>query len=250
MAINRVDFIVPVYNERENFAAFHACISRMVHNDWNILMVYDFDEDTTLEAARPLAASDPRIRLIKNSGRGVLAALSSGFKAARAEAMLVAMADDPESVISRFDDMVDAFYAQNASIVVASRYMDGGEHRGGPFIKGLLTYFASVTLRFLIGLPIHDATYNTRLYRKSFVDQTRIESVKGFEVALELTLKAYFAGGKLIEIPVAWHERQIGTSRFRLMKWLPAYLRWYLYGIRVYWGSFVWKKSAKAASTV
>ena len=134
-------------------------------------------------------------------------------------------------------------------VVVASRYMRGGSHTGGPLIKGLLSRTAGISLHYLIRLPTHDATYATRLYRKSFLDATTIESKKGFALALELTLKAYFFGGTIVEVPVAWHERTVGTSRFRLAKWLPEYLRWYWYGVRSYYTSLFSKKLRVAART-
>jgi dolichol-phosphate mannosyltransferase len=59
-----------------------------------------------------------------------------------------------------------------------------------------------------------------------------VESHGGFELNLELTVKAFLAGYLITEVPVTWRDRTSGQSRFRLWKWLPLYLRWYLYAFR------------------
>src|SRR5256886_13730205 len=59
-----------------------------------------------------------------------------------------------------------------------------------------------------------------------------MESAAGFELALELTVKAHALGLQHAEVPTPWRDRTAGESRFRLTKWLPHYLRWYRYGMR------------------
>ena len=65
------------------------------------------------------------------------------------------------------------------------------------------------------------------MYRKSLLDALTLESRHGFELALEITVKAFLGGWRLAEIPTVWHDRVEGTSNFRLLRWLPRYLRWY-----------------------
>jgi hypothetical protein len=59
-----------------------------------------------------------------------------------------------------------------------------------------------------------------------------VESRGGFEIGLELTVKAYLAGRLVTEVPSAWTDRSGGESKFQLRQWLPLYLRWYLYTLR------------------
>jgi dolichol-phosphate mannosyltransferase len=59
-----------------------------------------------------------------------------------------------------------------------------------------------------------------------------IESRGGFELNLELTVKAFLAGYRIAEVPSTWRDRTSGESRFRLWKWLPLYLHWYFYAFR------------------
>jgi len=81
-------------------------------------------------------------------------------------------------------------------------------------------------------LPVHDPTNSFKAYRKEYLDRVSIESSEGFCLGLELTIKAYYSGGKVEEVPATWRDRTAGESRFRLTKWLPAYLRWYLVAVR------------------
>lgn len=242
----RVDIIVPVFNEAENFKSLYNNLKVHVKNDWRLLIVYDFDEDTTVNPARKASKNDPRVVLVKNNSRGVLQAAITGFKHATADAVLELMVDDPIEIIQKIDDMINSFYGERATIVVASRYMKGGAHRGGPFLKGFLSRMAGLSLHFIVGLPTHDATYNTRLYKKSFLDSMNYESKRGFEIALEITLKAYFRGEKIVEVPVIWTEREVGISNFKLSSLLPGYLHWYHYAIYNYFNPFSKKKSLKA----
>lgn len=235
-----VDIVVPVYNEPENLQTFYQSFVSLVHSDWRLLIVYDFEEDSSLPVARKLKGQDSRVCIVKNNERGVLGAIKSGFAAAESSAICTVMVDDPPSIIESLDRMTTLFYSEDATIVVASRYMKGGSHTGGPVIKGLLSRLAGVSLHALIRLPTHDATYNTRIYRKSFLKEISIESNRGFEVALEITLKAHLMKRKILEIPVHWTEREVGMSNFRLVELIRAYLYWYWYGIVQYW--FVGKK--------
>ena len=73
----------------------------------------------------------------------------------------------------------------------------------------------------------HDPTNNFKLYTRRFLDAVTIESSAGFELALELTVKATLDGRTVAEVPTTWRDRTAGQSNFKLRKWLPQYLRWY-----------------------
>jgi hypothetical protein len=113
--------------------------------------------------------------------------------------------------------------------------MRGGQQIGGPKFKGFLSRMAGVSLYWLAGLPTHDPTNSFKAYRKEFLNRTPIESTAGFCLGLELTVKAYFAGGLVEEVPATWLDRSAGESRFKLMKWLPHYLHWYFWALRMRW---------------
>lgn len=122
--------------------------------------------------------------------------------------------------------MIEAWKA-GATVVSASRYMPGGRQEGGGFVKSGLSRMAGRSLAFF-GFPTSDPTNNFKLYDGAWVARQAIESRGGFEVALELTYKAYREGLRVVELPTVWTDRTQGRSRFRLLSWLPHYLRWYL----------------------
>ena len=99
-----------------------------------------------------------------------------------------------------------------------------------------MSRIAGLSLHWLGGLPIHDATSNYRLYSKRLLQRVTIESTGGFELGLELTVKAYALGMRVAEVPTTWRDRTAGQSRFQLWKWLPRYLHWYWVGIGVRFG--------------
>lgn len=218
--------IVPVYNEAENFPGLIAQIERHIPQPCRVLVVYDFDEDTTVPVARRFAETRSWLQLVRNEiGRGAANAIRAGFHAAPSGPALVVMAD-------LSDDLRDVGpmlqrYRQGNRIVCASRYMRGGRQLGGPLLKRTLSRTAGLSLHYLAGLPTHDATNNFRLYDADLVRELGIESTQGFEIALELTAKAFARGVPIAEVPTTWRDRTAGQSGFRLFKWLPNYLRWY-----------------------
>ena len=98
---------------------------------------------------------------------------------------------------------------------------------GGPRLKRLMSRVAGLSLHWFAGVATHDPTNNFKLYRRSFLDATPIESTAGFELALELTVKATIAGRRVAEVPTTWRDRTAGQSNFKLRMWLPHYLHWY-----------------------
>ena len=221
-----LSIVLPVYNEGEAVEPVLRAMSAAVRTPHEMLVVYDFDEDTTVPVIRRLETELPGLRGHRNTlGRGVLNAMKAGIAASRGDYVLISMADgsdDPAIV-----DRMVAFAREGADVVAASRYMKGGRQVGGPLIKGLMSRTAGLTLHWFAGIPIHDPTNNFKLYSRRFLSGTPIESKAGFELALELSTKAASANLPMAEVPTTWRDRAAGTSNFELRKWLPSYLRWY-----------------------
>ena len=222
-----LSIVIPVYNEAENITpVLRGLVAAVTASPIEILIVYDFDGDTTVPVVRRLTREIPVLRLQRNDrGRGVLNAIQAGFQVARSPYVLVMMADgsdEPQAI----DPMLERARA-GADVVAGSRYVRGGGQQGGPLLKRTLSRLAGLSLHTLHRLPIHDATSNFRLYSRRLLDRVAIESTAGFELALELTVKAQRLGMRVEEVPTVWHDRTAGQSRFRLWKWMPHYLRWY-----------------------
>lgn len=224
-------FIVPVYNEHENFPRLVAELEQHAPRPYRVLVTFDFDEDTTLPVARELAETRPELVLVKNDlGRGPANAIRAGFAAVAEGPACVVMADLSDD-LAILPMMLEA-YRGGAQVVCPSRYMAGGRQLGGPWLKRTLSRLAGLSLHRLAGFPVHDATNNFRLYDAALVREVGIESERGFEIALELTAKAFARGCTIVELPCTWRDRTAGRSNFHLLKWLPHYLRWYWYALR------------------
>jgi len=218
--------ILPVYNEGEAVDPVLRALSASVRTPHELVVVYDFDGDTTVPVIDRLAAEIPGLRGLRNDlGRGVLNAMKAGIADSSAPYVLISMADgsDEPQVV---DSMV-ALALDGADVVSASRYMRGGHQVGGPPLKRLMSRTAGLTLHWFAGVPTHDPTNNFKLYSRRFLDTVTIESTAGFELALELTVKATIAGRRVAEVPTTWRDRTAGQSNFKLRKWLPHYLHWY-----------------------
>jgi dolichol-phosphate mannosyltransferase len=228
--------VVPVFNEAANIGNLCQTALRELPGNYELLICYDFDGDSTLPALAALPADQKpaSLRLVKNSlGKGVRYAIEAGMRAAAAPVVLVTMADLSDS-LNRVEEMVNRA-AAGVDVVCGSRYMKGGKQIGGPKLKGFLSRGAGLSLYWLTGLPTHDPTNSFKAYRKEFLDVTPIESTAGFCLGLELTVKAHFSGRRVEEVPATWQDRTAGESRFKLMKWLPMYLHWYFLAFRKRW---------------
>lgn len=231
----RYSLVVPVYNEGENIASFCKALAGLPPGH-EVLICHDFQGDNTLAALDRLPREEKpgSMRFVLNTlGPGVRFAIEAGMREAAAPVVVVMMADVSDD-FSRVGEMVTRVEA-GADIVCASRYMPGGRQIGGPRIKSLMSRVAGLTLHRLSGLPTRDPTNSFKAYSREFLRHTRIESPAGFALAMELTVKAHFTGGRVEEVPATWTGRTKGKSRFRLFSWLPLYLRWYFWALRQRW---------------
>jgi dolichol-phosphate mannosyltransferase len=223
--------VLPVYNEGEAVEPVLRALAASVRTPHELVVVYDFDGDSTVPVIARLAGEIAGLRGLRNDlGRGVLNAMKAGIAATGSPYVLISMADgsDEPSVV---DPMVELARG-GADVVSASSYMPGGRQIGGPPLKRLMSRSAGLTLHWFAGVATHDPTNNFKLYSRRFLDATTIESEAGFELALELTVKATLDGRRVAEVPTTWRDRTAGQSQFKLRKWLPHYLHWYQVAFR------------------
>jgi len=218
--------VMPVFKEGEAVEPILRATTASIATPHEILVVYDFDEDPTVPVIERLAAALPAVRGLRNDlGRGVLNAMKAGIAASRGDYILISMADGSDE--PHIVDSMVALAQDGADVVAASRYMRGGHQVGGPPLKRLMSRTAGLSLHWFAGVPTHDPTNNFKLYSRRFLDAVTIESAAGFELALELTVKATLEGRRVAEVPTTWRDRTAGESNFKLRKWLPHYLHWY-----------------------
>lgn len=222
----RTSVVIPVYNEGE---AIIECLDRVfgtVEVPVEVLVVYDTLEDTTVSPLQEYAAREPRLKPTHNTyGRGPANAIRFGLDHANAKAIVVTMADgsDDPAQIDRLAELVEA----GAVVAAASRYAKGGRQIGGPPLKRLMSRGAGLSLYYLAGVGIKDSTNSFKAYSSNFVRQVGVQSDAGFEIGIEMVVKARRLRLPVAEIPTIWNDRTEGQSNFKLAAWIPKYLRWY-----------------------
>lgn len=229
MTDQQLDIVIPVYNEGPNILAALGALAREVKTPARVLICYDFEEDNTLPAVRdnPAAYAGLEVGFVRNPGRGAHAAVMAGFAASTAPSIAVYPADDDFNA-GIIDRMV-ALVRGGCDIVCASRFLPGGTMEGCPWLKAALVRTAAFTLHHFAALPTRDPTSGFRMFSRRIIEQIEVESEQGFCYSIELLVKAHRLGWRVGEVPARWFERKHGASRFRVLKWLPAYLRWYRY---------------------
>lgn len=227
----RVSIIVPVYNEGERIVPFLDRIAEAVTLPFELLAVYDTPQDTTVEPLQKYAAKDKRIVPVHNTyGRGPARALRFGVDTAKADVVVVTMADgsdDPHQI-----DSLVRLVERGVVVAAASRYMRGGQQVGGPWLKGKISRMAGVTLHLFARVGTHDPTNSFKAYSRAFIQEVGITSDAGFEMGIELVAKARRLRRPVAEIPTIWLDRAEGTSNFKIMAWIGRYLRWYMYAMK------------------
>lgn len=222
--------VTPVFNEGDNFPALYKQVKKHIKTPHKLIVVYDFDQDDTVPVVKKYQKKDKNLILHKNTiGRGALNALLSGFNYVKSGPVLIIMADLSDDL--RIVDKMYGLYLEGAVVVCGSRYMKGGKQIGGPWLKRTLSHLAGVSLFWIRRFPTHDVTNNFKLYDKKFLDTIKIESKGGFEIAMEITVKAFKKKQVIKEVPSTWRDRTAGEANFQLWKWLPSYLRWYFYAL-------------------
>ena len=233
-AMSQLDIVIPVYNEGDNIHGVLDSFVASIRTPFRLLICYDHDEDSTLAAIENYARRDQiDIELVKNEGKFAHGAVMSGFDASTAPFVMCFPADDTLTA-KNIDAMVEL--AENGcDIVCASRFIQGGCMEDAPWLKEVLVRAAAFTLYHLARLPTHDATNGLRLFSRRVIDNIKIESTYGFCFSIELLVKCHRLGWRVGEAPSQWYERTAGQSRFRVIKWLPGYLRWYFYAFASTW---------------
>lgn len=221
-----VSVVIPAYNEGAGIVPVLDRIFDAVESEFEILVVVDFEEDSTVPVLQSYTAREPRLRtLISTYGRGPANAIRYGIDQVKNPVVVVTMADgsDDPRQIDELARLVD----RGVVVAAASRYSAGGQQVGGPMFKTLLSRSAGRSLGAFGRVGTRDATNSFKAYSTEFVREVGIDSRSGFEIGLELTAKARRLRLPVAEVPTIWLDRTMGSSNFQLAAWIPRYLRWY-----------------------
>jgi len=231
---DNLGIVIPVYNEDASILSTLEAIDSNSPVPATVYVVADTPEDTTFSVLDQFKGRRIKVEPTLNKyGRGALNAIKWGLHNAEESALLVTMADLSDDM-SSLAPMWEHF-AHGADVVCGSRYMKGGKQLGGPWFKSFLSRMAGLSLHYLSGLPTKDVTNSFKLYRKTVIEEIEIESSGGFEIGMEIVVKAWSLGFRVSEVPTVWRDRTEGESRFQLVAWLPRYLAWYFFCLRHAW---------------
>lgn len=225
----KLSIVIPAHNEEDNIAGVLDKIEESLDLDYELVVVNDHSSDSTAEIVNKMAQKYNNIRLVNNSlDKGFANALKTGFSSVNTELFIPVMGDlcDDLSTIKAMFIKINEGY----DVVCGARYIKGASRLGGSRLKGFLSYFAGWSLYYLLGVPTHDIANSFKMYSKKILDGITIES-KGFEISMEMTLKAHYLGYKMTEVPTVWRERTKGKSSFKIFRFLPAYLKLYFWAI-------------------
>lgn len=210
--------IIPTYNEKENIEA----IIKAVYNlpkEFHILIIDDNSPDGTSEIVKGLQKENPvSLHMIQREGKlGLGTAYITGFKWAienKYDFIFEMDADfshNPNDLIQ----LLNACEVDGADVAIGSRYKSGVNVVNWPMGRVLMSYFASVYVRFVTGMKIMDTTAGFKCYRRKVLETIKLDKIrlKGYAFQIEMKFTSWKYGFKINEVPIVFTDRKIGTSK-------------------------------------
>ncbi|MCS3109472.1 polyprenol monophosphomannose synthase [Bacteroides fragilis] len=211
--------IIPTYNERENIENIIRAVFGL-EKTFHILIIEDGSPDGTAAIVKTLQQEFPdRLFMIERKGKlGLGTAYITGFKWALEHSYeyIFEMDADFSHNPNDLPRLYEACAVQGGDVAIGSRYVSGVNVVNWPMGRVLMSYFASKYVRIVTGLPIHDTTAGFKCYRRHKVLETiDLDHIrfKGYAFQIEMKFTAYKCGFKIIEVPVIFINRELGTSK-------------------------------------
>jgi dolichol-phosphate mannosyltransferase len=223
--------IIPTYNERENIEPMLEKLLALPYG-LDVLVVDDNSPDGTASLVEDWRRKSERVHLLKRTGKmGLGSAYRDGFRYALqhgAEYIFEMDADfshDPQAI----GEFLQA--AQDADVVLGSRYLHGVTVVNWPLSRLILSYSANVYTRLITGLPLKDSTGGFKCFRRRALEGVRLDRVKseGYSFQIEMSFRCWKRGFRIKEIPILFVDRRAGVSKMsRKIIWEAAGLVWRL----------------------
>ncbi len=207
--------VVPTYNEAENVEQLIARIAGVLP-EAHLLIVDDASPDGTADIAECSCKSFAGYRVFRRTGiRGLGNAYKDAFQQVLAEGYerVVQMDADLSHDPTYLPQMIAA--AENADLVIGSRYIRGGGVRNWPVRRVLLSRYANKYVRWITGVPTADATAGFRCWTAEALRTIHIDTVasEGYFFQVETVLRASRAGLRIVETPIVFTDRVRGQSK-------------------------------------
>lgn len=210
--------IIPTYNERENIENIIRAVFGL-EKTFHILIIEDGSPDGTAAIVKTLQQEFPdRLFMIERKGKlGLGTAYITGFKWALEHSYeyIFEMDADFSHNPNDLPRLYEACAVQGGDVAIGSRYVSGVNVVNWPMGRVLMSYFASKYVRIVTGLPIHDTTAGFKCYRRQVLETIDLDHIrfKGYAFQIEMKFTAYKYGFKIIEVPVIFINRELGTSK-------------------------------------
>ena len=210
--------IIPTYNERENIENIIRAVFGL-EKTFHILIIEDGSPDGTAAIVKTLQQEFPdRLFMIERKGKlGLGTAYITGFKWALEHSYeyIFEMDADFSHNPNDLPRLYEACAVQGGDVAIGSRYVSGVSVVNWPMGRVLMSYFASKYVRIVTGLPIHDTTAGFKCYRRQVLETIDLDHIrfKGYAFQIEMKFTAYKCGFKIIEVPVIFINRELGTSK-------------------------------------
>jgi dolichol-phosphate mannosyltransferase len=209
----RVTVCLPTYNERENL---EPMVRALGEQDVSVLVIDDSSPDGTGELADRLAGELDHVHVLHRERKeGLGPAYLAGFRhalAGGAELILEMDADfshDPNDVPRLIER------ASEADIVLGSRYVEGGSIRNWGRLRRFVSAGGSAYARRVLGVHVRDLTGGFKCFRREALETIDLDAItsRGYAFQIETTYRALRAGFRVIEVPIAFVDRERGGSK-------------------------------------
>lgn len=207
--------IIPTYNEAENIEKMVSALLGE-YKDLSLLIIDDGSPDGTANLVKKMQQTYPSLHLIERGKKlGIGTAYITGFKWALTNGYEYIFEMDCDFSHSPQDIPRLLEAAQNADLVIGSRYIDGISIVNWPMKRLLLSYCASIYTRFLTGITIKDTTGGFKCFNKKALESLAFDKIisNGYSFQLEVNYKIWSKGLKIKEVPIIFYERRNGQSK-------------------------------------
>ena len=209
--------IIPTYNEKENVEKIAAAVRSLPEN-FDILFVDDNSPDGTGEIIEKMQEKDPHIHLIKRKGKlGLGTAYITGFKYCLKEGydFICEMDADFSHNPKDLPRLVKACENDVYDVAIGSRYVRGGGVRNWGLDRKILSYGASLYVRFITFMNIKDPTAGFVCYKREVLESIDLDKIKfiGYAFQIEMKFAAWTLGFRLKEVPIYFVDRVQGESK-------------------------------------
>lgn len=210
--------IIPTYREKENIGRIIEIVLKLPVN-FNVLIIDDNSPDGTADIVKDLQSKHSgRLHLIERSGKlGLGTAYIAGFKWALKNdyryifEMDADFSHDPADLIK----LHRACSKEGADLAIGSRYVSGVNVVNWPMGRVLISYFASVYVRLITRMNIHDSTAGFKCYRREVLETIDLDKIKfkGYAFQIEMKFTAWKYGFNIVEVPIIFTDRKEGASK-------------------------------------